>query len=306
MKGIVPSKDREIQIIRKNINVDLEKRDGIYAPCNLCRTASKWLHGGYLILDDLGHLYLIGPDCGHGHFPDFIVVDRKFDKDLAYKRAYDFLLSEIGNVSERLERTRQLIPFAETLESALSNLKKSSSVHRVLRKIINKEDGNLLVYSRQQSIAANGDGVAGEYFEVIGKLSGGIALNAFGKNSPVSQLYGAIEIYKKYGENENTAFEFLVKSEENDRDSMAELAAEYRGANAKVAEAHKTLLAAQQFFSYRNFEVIAQWIEHPECPEDFKIEIGRSHRLVWASNARKHFRIEVEELLKPLPPPPIN
>ena len=305
-QGVVPSKNREIQIIRKNINVDLKKRDGMYAPCNLCRTTSKWLHGGYLILDDLGYLYLIGPDCGHGHFPDFIVVDRKFDKDLAYNRAYDFLYGEIGNVSKISERTRELVPFAETFERALSNLKKSVSVFKVLRRVVNKQDGNLLVYAPRQEIAANGGGISGEYFEVIGKLSGGIALNGFGKNSAVSQLYEAIEIYGKYGDSENSAFEFLAREEAKNRDSIAELAAEFHGANAKVVEAYKMLRAAQEFFSYRNLEAIVHWIEHPECPEDFKIDIGKNHRMVWASNSRKHFRIEVEELLNPLPPPPIK
>ena len=290
LNGIVPSKDREIQIIRKNINVDLKKRDGNYAPCNLCHTKAKWLRSGYLILDELGHLYLIGPDCGNGHFPDFVVIDHQFDKDTAYNRAYDFLLDEITHIIHMVEYIRQLLPFAETFESALSKLKKSSTVLDTFRKIVNKQDGNMLVYARRQVIAANGNAVPEEYLETYGKLSGGNSLNAFGKNSPVSQLYDAIEIFKKFGHNENTAFTFLADTEAKNKDLIAELASEIRGANAKVAEAYKTLETAQIFFSVRNFNVIKGWVEHPDCPEDFEIEIQQNHRMIWASNARKHYR----------------
>lgn len=306
LPAVKPRTDVTFQVIYDDVSVDVEKRDGLRLPCNLCGTKNKFHGKGLLIHDELGWAHLGGADCGKKHFGDarFVSALSEFQRRKDEQLAKEFLFEAIDGVSEWLAFGRALEPIVQQADEAIATLARQQTLFRVLKNAAEKQDGQLLVHQTEMRMQQDGRTIPVEVPRTVARIAGGRALRSA---KPVNgkRLSEALALLDVIGDDHDEFFETMSRSE--DEGTIVKLANKYREKISAIREAHTWMLDAQTFFSNGNMGELKKFGTHPECNTPFGVEIGESTcRLLPPIQKAEAKRIRVDLITGPLPTMPTS
>lgn len=287
---VKPDRDRSITIVRKEIEVDPKARDDQKAPCSTCGVKSKWIREGILILDSLGWLYLVGPDCAQDHYGElFKIEETRFNHQEAERRAEAYLLTKLVHLPELITYAKAMQAAANRTITPRDRLHYSAKAIAAFRQAATKQDGWLRVD-------------LGHDFVRIARLRGMAVLNR--KNTAPDLAKSAVVELQRYGNTEDSAFATMVRAES--AGDLAVLASRMRDALKALKDLRDILADYQKFFSVENYNGIKEWAMHGNCPLPMTVEIRDDKRTIEIDGARKRLPIDVVPIMEDLPPVPIG
>lgn len=282
-------------------DVALPRNEDTRIPCNLCGTKNKFCGKGLLFRDEFGWPYLGGAVCGRRHFGvhAFDAAVSLYNRRKKEELANDFLFDAMYEAGKWTAAARNLMPAAEQADAAIAILSKQQTIFRRLKQIIEKDNGQLLVYQTKIVKQANGKSIATEIPVKLGELSGGRALSS-AKPRLLEKLDVALKLLEPIGEDTEQFFDTMAKEEESGQ--IVRLANLHRREVTSIRNVHAKLMAFQEFFSTSNFEQLRSFGSHELAPIRFGIEVTKNTRRFLPSIQRAiSQRIRVDLLMKDLP-----
>ncbi|RXV60400.1 hypothetical protein C6W92_13705 [Roseovarius sp. A46] len=300
--GIKPHPERNVTIIKDEIEVSAKKRDGHNAPCNICLTRNKWRQEGILVADSEGWLFLVGSDCAKKHFGDavFNKEHRRYRADEEEKTGGEFLLKRIDHIPDLVAYAQILQRMASETSNPHSSLHKARKAVSVFRKAVDKDDGWLSVEGERSVILPDGRETTEGTFEKVARIRGRSVLK--GKNVAPDKASEAVEILERFGSTEDERLDVIAKAEEQRK--LAELATAYRHAVKALHEVREIVQDFRVFFGPENFKGLEAWAEHRKCPLDIIVTSSGNERTLEVDGMRRRCVINVKPLMEELPDKP--
>lgn len=296
-----PDPDRNFSILKKTISVHKMKRNLELVPCHTCGHG-KFFYGGYLVLDEFGFLYLIGPDCGRKHFSGqrFQDEEDRFDREEAERRAHEYFLQHLDAISGIVayaDRLTARVEEAHRIHKRL-HINKPSLVD--LRTALSKRDGVLEVTGVEKRLRQNGDLDEETIFIPVARIVGKAAVD---KRFRMLEHVAVIsKVLEPFGSTIDSAFDHINLA--NSDNGIPELHADFLEAVRRLGTLRVELQQFAQFFSEQNFGQITRWAEHPKNHIALEVRCEGTERALTHKGARRRNFVDVGKLLQPLPDNP--
>jgi len=295
-RGIKPRRDRRWETIRKRISVDPADRGRTLVPCNLCNR-DKFKQGGRLIRDELGWLYIIGPDCGEKYYgEEFREDDQRYEYRVRREKAFHQLVNIVDRIPEVCRAAEALSPHVEAATEAHRSLIKITTLFKELRRAHTQQNNWLQVDGQDYVLSASGQFERRGNRVDIAPLRGASILEW--KCTLTDQLSTVIQTLGSFGPNAATANDRMQKAD--DEEQLADLAKEVQTAIALLEHIRSRIAAFQAFFSEENFRAIDAWARDHRCPIEMKVACWGNKRVLAVKGARRQRTIDVTELISPL------
>lgn len=300
VEGVKPPSNRRAWIVHE-FELRPRERNGQNAPCNICLNSRKCGRYSILIMDELGHLYLVGRDCAARHFPDgeFNRWEREYQATQKLNDAFDFMLRVNPTVPAWVSFAEALQPFEVEIGKAYKLLWKTSP--KLLAQLSSSlTDGGLVVYDRSVRLSADGRERTTRIKTVVAQFSGRPVLRD--KYVLAAKLKNALSILRSFtSRSDDEVLEMAIAGQ--DEGTLVKSRRVLQSAIQDVRDIREEIAVHRTFYSPGNFDSMRVWNDHDSGPRTFRFSSAGKVRSI-SSPHEDMFKMRFDLGGATLPSPP--
>lgn len=252
-------------VVLSRVSPDIRARDGIRVQCNQCRTANKFMYGGFAVLAN-GHIVIMGPVCGaEGHGVVFRQASAKFFQAQRERHAEQKLQAVIPEFGKWWAVLEEALPLAAAADSARKTARSHSRrVCRGIKQALGPGTERLLVEVPLPPELRKPRGPTTERAPLVRVASIDALI------SPLSALSGLLararEGLTAFGPANATTAELEARlGALREAQRLSKAVASVLAAQKQIKEVLTSLSALRALFEEGNWSGLERWLNHKGC-----------------------------------------